>query len=189
MFTERYLIKIDPTKPGSNDNYIEMNAFEFVELKKLNPKREFHFAKVYADPDVDHDIYYKVECTPEEEAAYKKKDNNANYLDIWEDASGYTHISYNDIGDDHLNGEEILEDPNTNVEAIAINNIQKAELRAAIHELPQRQRAVMILLYYSGSERVTEQSVADYLGITYEAVHSLHKQARRRLKKKLNPQK
>lgn len=63
-----------------------------------------------------------------------------------------------------------------------LNNEALEELASALEKLPQKERGVIILIYYHGKTKV---EVAKILGITYGQLRYLHDNAVSRLKKLL----
>ena len=74
-------------------------------------------------------------------------------------------------------------DPKQDVEKNYIAEEEKAELYKAISRLTPRQQEVVGLIYFDGK---TEQEVADYYGVTHQAIHNAKQKIETALRKILS---
>lgn len=79
--------------------------------------------------------------------------------------------------------EENAADHEESPEELVLNNETLTELARALERLPQKERDVIILIYYHSKTKI---EVAQILGITYAQLRYLHDKALGRLKEQLN---
>ena len=108
MITTIYLVKKNPNKPNSEDNWLMMSIAEFNEFVKTPEAKGRYFADLGAHEYSD--IWYVAECDKETALKWRKELNRHYYLKRMERESGLQTVSMSSliIEDEEYNGEEII---------------------------------------------------------------------------------
>lgn len=149
-----YLVKKDPEKPVSKDNWIIMNSYEFAMFLKTpeGEKRKSSFARLEAMED--EEIIYYAECDPETKKTWEAASHRTKYirkvrheLEIQE----YS-IDWMIVGDDERSGEEMLSEKGNPVEDALFAAEEMRILHEAIKKLDEKEQQLVRMLYFSGEK-------------------------------------
>ena len=123
-----FYVKKDPTMPESNDNWIEMNSFEFEQFIHTPEGRErrYNFGRLDACSEDDAIIY--IECGVEKAKEWKADKNRREYIQKVQKSCGVTVCSYsslisNEYPLDTYSGEQYLEDTDFNLEEMVMKKL------------------------------------------------------------------
>ena len=97
-----FYVKKNPTMPMSNDNWIEMNSFEFEQFIHTPEGRErrYNFGRLDACSEDDAIIY--IECGAEKAKEWESEINRRKYIQKVKKACDVTVCSYSAlISDDY----------------------------------------------------------------------------------------
>ena len=132
MITTIYLVKKNPNKPNSEDNWLMMSIAEFNEFVKTPEAKGRYFADLGAHEYSD--IWYVAECDKETALKWRKELNRHYYLKRMERESGLQTVSMSSliIEDEEYNGEEIIADPDADVVAEVMQKIAFETLEHAL---------------------------------------------------------
>ena len=149
--------------------YIEMPYEEFNCRKQEDESyREKRFLSLHG---------MLMEVTEEEYISYYKEKRRQRYID--ERAKKFGTFSYDALTTDEFNGEDILSDPNSNVEAEVQARYFTEKLRTALSELTDDERILITLHYYKD---ISESELAKKYGISQQAISKRIKKIREKLK-------
>ena len=156
MITTIYLVKKNPNKPNSEDNWLMMSIAEFNEFIKTPEARGRYFADLGAHEYSD--IWYVAECDKETALKWRKELNRHYYLKRMERESGLQTVSMSSliIEDEEYNGEEIIADPDADVVAEVMLKIAFETLETALNSLSAEEYMIihhMFLAEKTMSER------------------------------------
>ncbi len=171
MINTIYLIKRDVDKPYSQENWLTMNVNEFNAFVKTQDAKGRYFADVGGHEYSD--TWYILECPKETAMKWRKELNRHYYLKRMERESGYQTVSYHDlvIGDEVINGEEIITDVEDNFVAEVMHKIDLETLEKALDKLPLNEYEMIYRLYLSEYE-ISEREYARILGIPQKTLNS-----------------
>ena len=104
MITTIYLVKKNPNKPNSEDNWLMMSIAEFNGFVKTPEAKGRYFADLGAHEYSD--IWYVAECDKETALKWRKELNRHYYLKRMERESGLQTVSMSAliIEDEEYNG-------------------------------------------------------------------------------------
>ena len=149
--------------------YIEMPYKEFNCRKQEDESyREKRFLSLHG---------MLMEVTEEEYISYYKEKRRQRYID--ERAKKFGTFSYDALTTDEFNGEDILSDPNSNVEAEVQARYFTEKLRTALSELTDDECILITLHYYKD---ISESELAKKYGISQQAISKRIKKIREKLK-------
>ncbi len=160
-----YLVKKDPTKEASGNNWIVMNAYEFhlFMLTDDGKRRRSGFGQL--DACSVEDCIIVAECGNDAAKQWKKEKNRQDYRNRVREESGYGEFSYDAATtEDDTTGEELLADEDANPEEEAIRRMELQELRRAIALLQPEDRDVLEQCYLR-SKPLTIEEYAKLRGI------------------------
>lgn len=149
--------------------YIEMPYEEFNRRRQEDEScREKRFLSLHG---------MLMEVTEEEYVSYYKDKRRQRYIE--ERAKKFGTFSYDALTTDEFNGEDILSDPNSNVEAEVQARYFTEKLRTALSELTDDERILITLHYYKD---ISESELAKKYGISQQAISKRIKKIREKLK-------
>lgn len=161
-----YLVKKNPDVSSEN-NWNIMNGAQFHRFLNTpeGQMRKNSFQKIEALSASDRTIVIEVDMETAKIMDAEKK--RAKRIRVRNASIGYEIISYNciRIGNDELNGEEILGDPEKNVETAALRNMAAEQLHIAIGGLTEEEQTFVYELFFSKPMH-SERSYARMIGIT-----------------------
>ena len=167
-----FYVKKNPTMPMSNDNWIEMNPFEFEQFIHTpeGHERRYNFGRLDACSEDDAIIY--IECGVEKAKEWESEINRRKYIQKVKKACDVTVCSYSAlISDDYpfetYSGEQYLEDTDYDLEEIVMKNLDLERLHDALKTLSQEQMDLICALYLRDEPMSQYASV---LGISKNAV-------------------
>jgi RNA polymerase sigma factor for flagellar operon FliA len=85
--------------------------------------------------------------------------------------------------DNRLHVEDTIEDPNSELEPLALKRQERAELLAAIASLPEREQKVLRLYYYNSN---TFKEIGRQLQVSESRIFQLHQQAMSRIRRRFD---
>ena len=149
--------------------YIEMPYEEFNRRKHEDESyREKRFLSLYG---------MLMEVTEEEYVSYYKDKRRQRYIE--ERAKKFGTFSYDALTTEEFNGEDILSDPNSDVEEEVQIRYFTEKLRTALSELTDDERIIITLHYY---KEISERELAKKYGISQQAISKRIKKIREKLK-------
>lgn len=149
--------------------YIEMPYEEFNRRRQEDEScREKRFLSLHG---------MLMEVTEEEYVSYYKDKRRQRYIE--ERAKKFGTFSYDALTTAEFNGEDILADPNSNVEAEVQARYFTEKLRTALSELTDDERILITLHYYKD---ISESELAKKYGISQQAISKRIKKIREKLK-------
>ena len=149
--------------------YIEMPYEEFNRRKHEDESyREKRFLSLYG---------MLMEVTEEEYVSYYKDKRRQRYIE--ERAKKFGTFSYDALTTEEFNGEDILSDPNSDVEEEVQIRYFTEKLRTALSELTDDERIIITLHYY---KEISESELAKKYGISQQAISKRIKKIREKLK-------
>ena len=159
-----YIVKKDPTKPNSQDNWILMNLKEFNSFIQTPESKGRYFADIGGHEESD--TWYIVECPKETAMKWRKELNRHYYLKRMERESGYQTVSYDClvIDGEELNGEELIFDCSDNFVAEVMYKIDIQTLEKALDSLTIEEYEIIHYAFLS-DERMSERTLAAMLTI------------------------
>lgn len=185
-----YLVKKNPEMEVANDNWIVMNAYEFALFLKTpdGQRRKSDFGKLPNSSESDYTIY--AECGSENAKAWKQERNRHIYVEQQKENLGVSIFSYNsiEINDEEISGEELIVDPDCDVELYVVKKIEKEVLHKAIEQLSEYDR-VLIYSFFFLDKPMTEKEFSEKYNINRRTVSYHKERALQRLKKILQNQK
>lgn len=146
-----YLVKKDPQLPGSEENWIMMNSYEFAMFMKTDEgqSRRNCFAQLDAC-SFDDDIYI-VECGLENARLWRSEKDKKDYL--YEQVMKYEKGNHVDLKcpiggvDEEITLEDTIIDENVNIESEFMDKEQKQALWKAIETLTPEEKDLLMQLY------------------------------------------
>jgi DNA-directed RNA polymerase specialized sigma subunit len=123
-------------------------------------------------PD-DHGDEIGLEVPPSKIKQYLKDKRHKQYLDDIKEKSGIVEMSYDTIintDGEELSGEEIISDPDADVEAEMLHRIELQTLRKALKILSAEESAMIHALYLSDNP-ITEAEFGASIGESQQTVH------------------
>lgn len=161
-----YLVKKNPEMEISNDNWIVMNAYEFAMFLKTpdGERRKDNFGKLPCNCfDDDYTIF--AECGTHTAKAWKKEQNNYDYLLKQQKDSGIQTVSYQSIlvGDDEKTGEDLIADESEDVELYVLRKMTLEKLYRAISMLSDYEKELVVCLFLA-DKPMTAKGFADSKG-------------------------
>ena len=182
MIKTIYLVKKNPNKPNSEDNWLMMSIAEFNEFVKTPEAKGRYFADLGAHEYSD--IWYVAECDKETALKWRKELNRHYYLKRMERESGLQTVSMSSliIEDEEYNGEEIIADPDADVVAEVMQKIAFETLEHALDTL-NTEEYEMIYHFFLAEKVLTEREYAAITGIPHQTVHFRKKTILENLKK------
>ncbi len=178
------LVKKDPNKAESADNWIVMNSYEFAMFMKTpeGQKRKQGFAMLYGcDSD---DVIIIAECGEENVPQWRADVNRADYLRTRNLKHGNVVFSYHGIqkwDEDEICGEDFLKEERKSVEETVIVRLMKEELRLAIMSLSAEDRDLIDKMFLS-ERPMTELEYAESIGLERHQVDYRKKQVLKKLR-------
>ena len=179
-----YLVKKDVSKPTCEDNWIQMNSYEFYQFMQTpeGKSRSGNFGKIEGCDSSDAVIY--AECGMETAKRWRSENERLDYLREMESKKGIVTIPCqlfvcNGISDD---AERPVQggDP---VEESVIRKMEAEALYRAIWMLPSTDRRVVVEICLVGDK--TETELGKLMGLSRDEIHEIKRRAFRRLKKLL----
>ena len=171
---QAYIIARQCDMPMSNDNWIEMNSFEFEQFVHTPEGRErrYNFGRLDACSEDDAIIY--IECGVEKAKEWESEINRRKYIQKVKKACDVTVCSYSTlISDDYpfetYSGEQYLEDTDYDLEEIVMKKLDLERLHDALKTLSQEQMDLICALYLR-DEPMSVSQYASVLGISKNAV-------------------
>ena len=142
-----YMVKKDPTKPNSQDNWILMNLKEFNSFIQTPEAKGRYFADIGGHEESD--TWYVVECPKETAMKWRKELNRHYYLKRMERECGYQTAPYHnlEIGDEDVNGEELISDMEDDFAAEILHKIDIENLEKALNALKDEEYEIIYDLY------------------------------------------
>ena len=182
MITTIYLVKKNPNKPNSEDNWLMMSIAEFNEFVKTPEAKGRYFADLGAHEYSD--IWYVAECDKETALTWRKELNRHYYLKRMERESGLQTVSMSSliIEDEEYNGEEIIADPEADVVAEVMFKIDNDTLTVALDSL-KREEYEVIYHFYLSDNPIPELELGVMLGIPRRTLNYRKNTAIKKLKK------
>lgn len=164
MITTIYLVKKNPNKPDSEDNWLTMSIAEFNEFIRTPEAKGRYFADLGAHEYSD--VWYIAECDKATALKGRKEFNRHYYLKRMERESGFQTVSMSSliIGDELYNGEEIIADPDADVVAEVMQKIALETLETALDSLSAEEFAIIHHMYLA-EETLSEREYARVLGV------------------------
>ena len=169
-----FYVKKNPAMPMSNDNWIEMNSFEFEQFIHTpeGHERRYNFGRLDACSEDDAIIY--IECGVEKAKEWESEIIRRKYIQKVKKACDVTVCSYSSlISDDYpfktYSGEQYLEDTDYDLEEIVMKNLDLERLHDALKTLSQEQMDLICALYLR-DEPMSVSQYASVLGISKNAV-------------------
>ncbi len=179
-----YLVKKDPKKPASEENWNILSASEFrqfIESEGAESKRRL-FTRINKCEGNDALIF--IECDPHENARNKAEENYRSYRNRRDLSIGYMTVSYSSIPVDEeefISAEDAIADESVNVAEEAIRNIEIGTMLEAIKELPEEDRILIAEMFLD--EQLTEKAYAKRHGISQKGANKRKAKALLRLRK------
>lgn len=153
-------------------------AYEYLSVHK--GKR---FYKLTSEKESEDSVF--IEISNSKISTIRKDERHTQYVADCKKESGISEVSLYDIQEDkngeRCNGEELVEDRNTNVEDAAIHKIQLEKLYQAIQSLPKDEQELIACLYNDAPMTVIDLSKE--LNVHYSTISRRHKAILRKLKK------
>ena len=170
MITTIYLVKKNPNKPNSEDNWLMMSIAEFNGFVKTPEAKGRYFADLGAHEYSD--IWYVAECDKETALKWRKELNRHYYLKRMERESGHQTVSMSSliIEDEEYNGEEIIADPDADVVAEVMQKIAFETLEKALNSLSAAEYDIIFHLYLA-DEPLTEREYGALKGIPQKTLN------------------
>ncbi len=157
-----YMVKKNPNMPESEDNWIMMNGYDFAMFIKTEEgqRRKNNFAQIDACGE-DDDIYI-VECGEERAKKWRAEKDAHDYLKECEVNSGFETISFNavDADGEELNLEDVVADPDSDVESEAFRRMKKEKIRSIVNLLSEDEYNLIFELFLS-DEPMSLSEIAD----------------------------
>lgn len=169
MIKTIYLVKKNPNKPNSEDNWLMMSIAEFNEFVKTPEAKGRYFADLGAHEYSD--IWYVAECDKETALKRRKELNRHYYLKRMERESGLQTVSMSSliIEDEEYNGEEIIADPEADVVAEVMQKIDFDCLTKALDAISDSDYELIYNLILSENP-LSEQEFADLKSVSQQAI-------------------
>lgn len=182
MINTIYMVKKDPTKPNSQDNWILMNIKEFNAFVKTPEAKGRYFADIGGHEDSD--TWYVVECPKETAMKWRRELNRHYYLKRMEHENGYQILPYHDleIGDEEVSGEEYITDLDDDFVVELMQKIDFEILEKALNTLSKSDYELIYALYLAEKPMI-EQELADLQGVSQQAIQKKKKRILKQLKK------
>ena len=184
-----FYVKKDPAMPMSNDNWIEMNSFEFEQFIHTPEGRErrYNFGRLDACSENDTIIY--LECGAEKAREWKSESNRRAYIQKAKKKRGITVFSYSSMVSDEdpeetYSGEQYLEDKDYNLEEIVMRNLDLERMRAAFQILSSKEMELITALYLS-DEPLSIAAYAAKEGVGKNAIQCRKKRILEKLRKNM----
>ena len=182
-----FLVKKNPDLPGSEDNWKILNYKQFAAfLETEDGQRRKLCFEIIGNADDEAGTIWMEFGSREEALEVRRKRYHAEYLKEQESESGYMTVSLDlpaEMGDD---GDmtsilDLIGDPDMDTEKMASEGILKEELPAALSELTLPEQE-LILAFYTGEEKMTENRYAIETGCSRRCIRERHKSALRKLR-------
>ena len=161
-----FLVKKDTQKPGTDDNWIIMNSYEFALFMKTDEgkRRRKNFGQMNAVDETDSMII--MECDQETAKEMRKEINREAYARMKWAESGWIFFSLDEkrSSEDRSCEETELVDENVNVEMEVIRRIEVQRLADGLEELSDSDRDILFKLYLSDNP-ISEYQYAKETGI------------------------
>lgn len=168
-----YLVKKNPEKPAGKENWIVMNSYDFAMFMKTpeGKKRRPNFGQLDGC-DLD-DVIIIAECGQDKADQWRAEKDRHDYLKEVKAKMGYTTFSYQAIASvegDEMTGEDLLHDPDTDVEETVIIRIMKDKLRIAVMSLDEHERHLIEKMFLT-AHPMTEEEYARLTGKNRGTIH------------------
>ncbi|MDR1892683.1 MAG: hypothetical protein LBQ48_06715 [Oscillospiraceae bacterium] len=154
-----YLVWKDPNCGGINPEWDFLTRRQFLTLFKSPEGKKRRFVKLHAVDDDGGDDRIVIEATKKEHTAWLKEKRHLQHLR--DSDPGYTMVSYHQMEtEEECYGEELLPDPDCDVEAECFRNFEREAVKAALSRLSKAERHLIEYLYLSkdpGTVRGYEQ--------------------------------
>lgn len=168
---KQFLIKRDPTRPCSEENWLLMNFLEFRQWRESEEgkSRKLFMGEIFK-ADMHDDIIY-IECSEKEKKKCKQKLNEIEYRRRTQREVGYQLVSYEAVEacGDSMGGEESLPDLETNVEDTVIRGLEVEGLREVIKHLSDEERDLLFWLFLCDAP-MTMRKYAKQIGVSLGAL-------------------
>ena len=181
-----FLVMTDPEKGAREDNWTIMNAFEFARFMETEEgKRRADCFEMLDMADGDDEILY-METGKVQARKAKNEKNHSDYLRRQEEESGYETVSLDAPAGISMEGDEstlldMIADENMDTEDMALKEILKRELDAALEKLNHDELDMMLAIYVFHDD-MTINSYALQRGITLHSAYRTHRSALRKLR-------
>ena len=164
MITTIYLVKKNPNKPNSEDNWLMMSIAEFNKFVQTPEAKGRYFADLGAHEYSD--IWYVAECDKETALKWRKELNRHYYLKRMERESEFQTVSMSSliINEEEYNGEEIIADPDADVVAEVMQKIAFETLEHALDKLDAEEYALIHHMFLA-EETLSEREYAKVLRV------------------------
>lgn len=167
----QYLRKAEPYDRKPSSDWISMTGAEFYRFIK-SPESEGRYFITWDD--------LVIEASRAQYTDWLCDKEHQGYLREYE--HGWNTISlYSGLSQEGRSGEELISDPATDVESIAMENIRKNALTMALRQLDTSSFYLIYSLYLDFN-RKTESELASEIGISQQAVHKRKEKILRQLK-------
>ena len=182
MINTIYLVKKNPNKADSEDNWLMMSISEFNEFIKTPEAQGKYFADIGGHETSD--TWYIVECSKETALAWRKELNRHYYLKRMERESGLQTVSMSSliIDEEEYNGEEVIADPDADVVAEVMQKIAFESLEKALDSLSAEEYELIYHLFLA-TESESERELCRRLGIPRMTLNYRKTQILNRMKK------
>lgn len=155
-------------------------AYDFLESEEGKGRR-FMRTSSFEDGKDDEWVEVPLSCMQE----HRKDERHEQYVSDCIEESGYTVISFyaaeSDENSDVASGEELLGDPDCNVEEQALHSIDIEMLRVALKSLTAEEKWLIDRLYLSKSP-ITENQLSHELGVSQSTLNYQKRQVLNKLK-------
>ena len=164
MIKTIYLVKKNPNKPNSEDNWLMMSIAEYNEFVKTPAAKGRYFADVGGHEDSVN--WYVAECDKATALKWRKELNRHYYLKRMERESGFQTVSMSSmiINEEEYNGEEIIADPDSDVVAEVMQKIAFETLETALDSLSAEEYEIIHNMFLA-EETLSEREYAKLLGV------------------------
>ena len=163
-----YWVKKDPNL-DSEDNWIKMNKAEFTKFMKSAAGKGRSFAQLDACDEKDNILI--VECSRAQAIQCRKEKDYHDHLEKNRVESKIKTYSYSAtmLGEDAINGESQLIDPENDAIANFLDQYEKEQLHKALLQLPGKDYALIHALFFC-SPRKSEAEIAKERRVSQQAI-------------------
>ena len=179
-----YLVKKDVTMPTSEDNWIIMNAYEFMEFIKTpeGQSRKANFGRLDACSEEDQIVF--VECGKETARVWESDVNRRKYISKTLNELKPVFVDYCSFVSDGecFQAEELLEDTSFDLEDSIIKKLDIELLREALGTLSRVEMELIQALFLS-DEPMSLVEYADKKGVSKVAIFKQKERVLKKLRK------
>lgn len=168
---KQYYVKKNPDSTGADIEWNALTGQEFYRLITSPAGKGRYFI------DMDN---FMIEANKEQYIEWRREKDHSDYLREQEEGHSVLSI-YSDLSAETRNGEEIIPDTNTNVEAEALRAVEYSVLRTALGALDEKSYRLISALYSSEKE-ISERALATEMGLPQSTVNKRKKKILKNLK-------